>query len=183
MQKNILRNLNFLIYFLIATAIVTIQSTLFKYFPLNYLQPDFLLILSVYFGFKREALEGGIFIIMASLVLEAHSAAGRFFFLTCYLYAFVISKILSRIIVVPNRASVTFVSMGLTVLWKLGILVLLSTQGRAENGIKHFLIYLIPSIVTQGFATPFLFQLFNTIDLRTFKDEHAEDEYDMNKGF
>ena len=159
------------------------QSTLFKYFPLNYLQPDFLLIMAVYLGFKREPIEGGIFMILGSLILEAHSSAGRYFLLTCYLYTFVIAKILSLVIVVPNRVTVVLISMALSVLWKVGIIILLSLEGRAGNGISHFFVYLIPGLITQAIATPLCFHWMNQIDLKTYKDAHSDDEYDINREF
>lgn len=183
MQKNILRNLNFLFYLFMAVVMVTIQTTVFKYFPLNYIQPDFLLMVSVYFGFKRDFIEGGVFMILASLALESHSASGEYYFLTCYLYTFVIAKVLSRVVVVPNRVTIIMIAICLSVIWKLGILVLLGLEGRASNGIAHFFIYLIPGLISQAIFTPLFFQIFSAIDLKTHKDSHSEDEYDINKEF
>lgn len=181
MYRDILRKINFGIYVLIALAVATVQSTIFGYFPLNYLQPDIVLILAVYMGFKRDALEGGIFTIVAAIIMEAHSSAGTHFFLTTYLYAFLIAKILSRTVVVPDFFSSIGIVAVLTLLKRLGILALLGMYGRAENGLRHFLVYLVPGLLVQSLLTPLCFGWFGRIDLKTYKDEHAEDEYDINK--
>lgn len=183
MQKNILRNINFLIYLALVVAAATLQSTIFKYFPLNYVQPDFLLVLAVYLGFKRDNIEGGVLVVVGAMILEAHSATGRFFLLACYTYVFVITKVVSKVLVVPNRATVVLITISLTVFWKVLMLILLGTVGRAGNALAHFLIYLIPGIITQGFTAAFLLHWFNMVDLKTYKDSHAEDEYDINREF
>jgi hypothetical protein len=183
MYRNILRNVNFAVYFLIVLAIATVQSTIFGYFPFNYLQPDILLILAVFFGFRREPLEGGIFMMIAALVMEAHSGAGRFFFLATYLYSFLAAKLLSRMVVVPDMFSSIGIVAGLTLLKKLGLLALLALAGRGSNGVTHFFIYLVPGLLVQAALTPLCFMWFRRIDMMTYKDEHAEDEYDINKEF
>jgi hypothetical protein len=167
---------------LIVLAVATVQSTIFAYFPLNYIQPDTLLILAVFLGFRREPLEGGALIIVGATIMEAHSSAGKNFFLTTYLYAFVAAKLLSRTIVAPDYlASIGIVAV-LSLLKRVGILVLLGLNGRAANGLTHFLIYLVPGLFVQAALTPLCFAWFGRIDLMTYKDEHAEDEYDINKG-
>lgn len=181
MYRNILRKVNFAVYVVIAILIATIQSTIFGYFPLNYMQPDILLIVAVYFGFKRDLLEGGAFIVLASMILEANSGTASHFFLAVYLYSFLIAKMLSGTVVVPDFFSSIGIVGGLTVLKRLGILFLISTRGHAENGLKHFFIYLVPGLLVQALLTPILFSWFSRLDLVTYKDEHAEDEYDINR--
>jgi hypothetical protein len=167
---------------MIVLAIVTLQSTIFGYFPLNYLQPDLLLLVAVYVGLNRSLFEGGTFIILSAMIMEAHSGAGKNYFLTVYLYTFLIAKLLSRTVVVPDfLASIVIVST-LTVLKRIGILVLLGMEGRAGNGLRHFFIYIIPGLLVQALLTPAVFAWFRHIDLKTYKDEHSEDEYDINKG-
>ncbi|MBI3544798.1 MAG: hypothetical protein HY075_16120 [Deltaproteobacteria bacterium] len=183
MYRNILRKVNFGLYLLIALAIATVQSTIFGYFPLNYVQPDTLLILAVYLGFKRDILEGGLYMILASMVMEAHSSVGKNFFLTTYMYAFLVAKVLSRTVVVPDFFSSIGIVAALTLLKRLGLLALLGLEGHAANGVTHFLVYLVPGLLVQAALTPLCFSWFSRIDLRTYKDEHAEDEYDINKGF
>src|SRR3954465_8739747 len=105
MYRTILQRANFGIYLLIAIAAAVVQSTVFGYRPLNYLQPDLVLIVAVYFGFRRELLEGGIFVIIASMIMQKHSGSGASFYLMFYLYAFLIAKLISRLVVVPSMLS------------------------------------------------------------------------------
>jgi len=179
--KDILRKINFFIYLFIAVFIAILQSTFFSYFPLYYIHPDITLIVVVYLGFKRDILSGGIITIFIALIIEAHSSVAPNFFLTVYLYSFVITKILSRILVLPDILSSICVVAALTFLKQTGLLVLLELYGKAENGIKHVLIYLFPAIVVQVLLTFVIFPWLRKIDLKTFKDEHAEDEYDIHR--
>lgn len=181
MYRDILRKVNFAIFIAIVIAAALIQSTIFGYFPLNYIQPDILLILAVYMGFKRDVFEGGVFVILASIIMEAHSSTSAHFFLTLYLYAFIIATVLSRTVVVPDFFSSIGIVAALSLLKRIGLLFLLSTYGRAENGFKHFLIYLLPGLVMQGLLTPLFFSWFGVIDMKTYKDEHVDDEYDINR--
>jgi hypothetical protein len=186
MYKNILKNINFLLYLLVALLIATVQSTIFAYYPLHYFQPDLLLIMVVYLGFKRDILEGGTLVLLAAMILEAHSSAGRNFLLTTYLYTFLIAKILSRMVVVPDMVTAIGFVTGLTIFKRIGLLILLGMQGRAENSLKHFMIFIggvLLEVVVQATLTPPFFAWFNIIDMRTYKDEHSEDEYDINKEF
>jgi hypothetical protein len=161
----------------------TLQSTIFKFFPLNYFQPDFVLIMTVYLGFKRESIEGGLLVILSSFILEAHSGAGKSFLLTAYTYSFVITKLMSKVIVVPNRITLVMISAGLSLFTKMINLFLLGMDGKAGNAVANTFIYLVPSMLTQAAAAVILLGVFNLIDLKTFKDAHAEDEYDINREF
>ena len=183
MYRDILRRVNFAIFLTIALLAAVLQSTIFGYFPLNYVQPDLLLIMAVYAGFRRNIIEGGAFVMIAAIMQEAHSSTGEHFYLTVYLYTFLIAKVLSRTVVVPDFFSSIGIVTALTILKRVGILMLIGTYGHAENGVKHFFIYLIPGLLVQALLTPLCFSWFSKLDLRTYKDEHAEDEYDINKGF
>jgi len=183
MYKNILRRVNFVIYLALIVGFTALQSTIFSYFPLHYLQPDLLLILSVYLGLRRELVEGAIFTIIAATMMEAASASGNHFLLTVYLYAFLIAKVLSDTIIVPDFFSSIGIVAMLTVFRKIGMLFLFGLEGRAQNALSHFLIYLVPGILVQSLLTPACFSIFKRIDMRTYKDEHSEDEYGINKGF
>ena len=183
MNRDLFRKFNFIIYLAFIFALISLETTLFRYGALHYFQPDLFLILCIYIGFKRDIVEGALLVTLGALFLEAHSSAGNFYFFTLYLYVFVASKILSRAVVVPDLISSVGMTVSLSILKKIGILVLLGLQAKAMNGVKHFFIFLIPGLLSQVFFTPVLFSLFLKIDLATYKDEHAEDEYGFNKGF
>ena len=174
--------MNFWIYFALGIVAVVLQSTLFVYPPLHYFQPDILLIIVVYMGFRRNIIEGGFFAACAGVMVEANSGSASQFMVLTYMYAFLIAKILSRILVAPDFLSSLGMSGALFVIKKIGILLLLATRGHFENGVRHFFIFLFPGVFVQLLLTPILFAWFMKIDLLTYKDDHAEDEYDINKG-
>ncbi|MGE4232712.1 MAG: hypothetical protein AB7F43_05220 [Bacteriovoracia bacterium] len=176
MYRDVLQKLNFVIYLIIAIVACTLQSTIFTYSPLNFFQPDIGLILAVYLGMRRDFLEGGILVALVALILEIHSSVGRFFLMTLYVYIFVIAKLFSKTVIISDLFSSIGITTSLLVLKRLGILVLLFWVGKAENGLKHFFIHLIPGIIVHAIIAPALFSWFQSIDLRTYKDSRADDE-------
>lgn len=183
MYRNILRKLNFFIFLFIAIISITIETTIFCNFPLHYIKPDFVLILSVYLGFRRNLLEGAALVIAASIIQEAHTSNYQHVYITLYLYAFVASQLLSKTVIISDLISITGIIVSLTVLKRLTLLTSLFVQGHGGSLVGHFFVYFIPSIFIQIVLTPLLFKWFKQIDLRTFKDAHAEDEYEINKEF
>jgi hypothetical protein len=184
MYRNILQRANFGIYILIAVAAAVLQSTLFGYRPLSYLQPDLILILAVFFGFRRDLFEGGIFVIIAAMIMEQHSGSGNNFYLMMYLYSFLIAKLISKLIVVPSMLSSIGIVAALTLLGRLLMLILVQMSGGHPSFLfRHFFISVLPGVLVQIVFTPICFAWFSAIDLKTYKDEHADDEYDINKGF
>ncbi len=182
MYRDILRKVNFAFYVLLVLFIVAIQSTVFSYFPLYFVQPDLVLILTVYLGFKRNLFEGALLVFLSALILETASGAGNNFFVTSYLYTFIIAKILSKTIVSPSFVSTVLIAAALSLFKRVAILVLLGMRGKVDNAWMNFFIYIIPHLVVQGLFTPVCFEFFRFLDTLTYKDEHAEDEYDLNRG-
>lgn len=184
MYRNILPKLNFGIFLLIAMAAAVVQSTIFGYTPLNFVQPDIILITVIYFGFRRTLIEGGIFVLLAAIIMEQHSGAGNNYFLAAYTYIFMATKVISRLIVVPSMLSTISIVAALTLLERLGLLLLTHWSGGNVGFVfRHLFVSILPGILIQVIFTPICFSWFMNIDLKTFKDEHAEDEYDINKGF
>lgn len=175
--------MNFVVFLALVLIGVILQTTLFQRFPFNYFQPDFLLILITYMGFKRNPIEGGIFVCIASKILEAHSGAGQHFLLTSYIYCFIIAQILGHILVRPQLLTSIPIVAGLTLFKRTLILVLIGLKADWTNSLVSFFIHLLPSLLVQGLLAPFLFELFKSIDLATYKDEHAEDEYKLDRDF
>ncbi|HRK02960.1 MAG TPA: hypothetical protein PLH57_09875, partial [Oligoflexia bacterium] len=170
----------FFIFIFIAILGVTVQSTVFSYFPIHYLQPDLLLIMCVYAGFHRNNIEGGIFAILCAMIAENNSTAAESYSLVVYVFVFVISKILSRAVVVPDLMTSTGIVAGLSLFKKLVLLALLAHAGKFWNSFESFLIYLIPGVAVQAALTPVVFTWLNRVDLRTYKDSHADDEYQFS---
>lgn len=176
--------MNFAVYLLIALMAAILESTVFAYKPLNYIQPDIILVMTVFLGFRRNILEGGIVVILTAIIMELHSGAGDKFYLAVYLYTFLGAKVVSRLIVVPSILSSIGIVGLLTLIARIVILLLTQASGGHSGFLfRHFFISILPGVVTQMVFTPILFSWFSALDLKTFKDEHSEDEYDINKGF
>lgn len=182
MHKTVYQRLNFVFYILIMLAGAIFQSTLLTYFPFSWFKPDLMFILAVYFGYQKDLLEGGTLLLIGSWIFQIHSSAGHHYFLVVYLYTFLFAKILSKIFVTQTILTSTFgIGIVLYVFKQLGLLTLLSMNGKYNNAFLHFAAHLIPSLVTQAALIPILFKLFKKLDLNTFSDIHSEDEMDLNK--
>ncbi len=159
-----------------------LQSTLLNYFPFSWFKMDLLFLLAVYFGYQKDLLEGGTLLLIGSWIYQIHSSAGHHYFLVVYLYTFLFAKILSKIFVTQTILTSTFgIGMVLYVFKELGLLVLLSLNGKYNNTFLHILIHIVPSLITQAALIPILFKMFKELDLKTYSDIHAEDEMDLNK--
>ncbi len=176
MQRTYLKYLNTVFFALLLLIAVSFQSTLFSYHPIEYFKPDLILLIVVYFGFRRTIIEGGIFAIIAGLILKNHSSAASHFAMTVYLYLFLISKILSRAVASPNFLSSMSMVAFLTLLKKTGFLILTWFEGSQPLRVlfDNFLIYLIPGVLAQALLTPLFFGIFKELDHYTHKDELAE---------
>lgn len=181
MYRVFFRRLNLVIYLLIAAGAAILQSTVFHYWPFNYLHPDVVFVMAVYFGYRRSLVEGSLLTILASLVMQAHSGAGHHFLLTTYVYVFLCAHLLSRFFVIKKAVAAAGMGAALFALKQVGILVLLGLQGRLQNAAQHLLLHFVPSLAVQAAILPILFEAFHRLDLRTWADAHAEDDYDLNK--
>lgn len=183
MLRLTLPKINFLFYVAIYAFVLSIQTTIFGSFPLSFIQPDIVLLMAVYFGFRRGLYEGGLLVALFALGAEAHSSSGEYFFFTLYLYAFVIAKMLSRSVLVPDMASSMGIVATLALFKRLGVILLLGTYGQSSGVWWSFLTHVVPSVLAQTALTPLLFSWFTRLDMRTWKDQHADDEYDLNREF
>ena len=71
----------------------------------------------------------------------------------------------------------------LALLKELASIVFLGLDNRYANIPRHLFFTFLTSLIAQAAVTPFLFRAFLELDLKTWSDDHAEDEYDLNKGF
>ncbi len=182
-SKNILRKFGFLIYLVIVVIGTLVSTTVFQYEPFHIMHPDFLMILAVYLGFRRSIAEGAFLLAVASLIVKSHSSSSESFLLVIYLYSFAITKGLSKIITQPTKVTLILVLCMLTICSKLGLILLWGLSGKAGNAYFHLLVTAIPQAIATSVVAFFLVELFAYIDRRTFKDLHAEDEYDINRDF
>ncbi len=184
MHRGLYRKMNLALYVLIAMVFAVLQTTIFSYFPFNYLHPDIAFIIAVYFGYRRGLIEGGIVVAFTAIVLRAHSGADQHFFMIVYMYTFLLAKLLRKIFATRSILTSSIGMGSLLYFFKqVAVFSLFWFDGKQDNALMHTLIHLIPGLLTQMALTPVFFALFHRLDLLTWADEHAEDEYDLNREF
>jgi hypothetical protein len=153
---------------------IAVQTSLFSFWPLQYLQPDVILFVVVWVALKRGFFEGGCITLIIADFAELHSAAPQGMFLITYMAVFLAVRGLSRLVVIPNLSSLVMVTLFISVFWKalsLGILHLLGASG---NQWKHTLLYLFPGAIIEGLLGMWVYRWLEKYDLVTFKTVHTE---------
>ncbi len=170
MKRIILRVLNGPIMILLICAVVAVQSSLFISFPLNWIQPDILLLLVIWFSLKREFTEGGILTLILGQVAETHSSSPAGALLVSYMAVYLSVRLAAQLIVIPDFHSWIRLSMISSALWKLSSLLVLMTLEKASLQWRHTLIHLIPSAVTTGIVGLWFFPALDRLDRLTHKN-------------
>lgn len=173
--------MNFVAYVLIALSAAILQTTIFNQSLFRWFHPDIAFILAVYFGYRKGIVEGGILTALTALMIEAISSSPSHFLLSTYIYTYVVAKVLSRIYVMKSLATASGIVALLYCMKQAGLLVLMITAEKGANAFPNLLLHLIPGLIAQVALTPVLFSIFHSLDLNTWSDIHAEDEYDLNK--
>ncbi len=81
---------------LLGFVLVVIQTTLFSFFPLNFLKVDFLLILTIYVGFYRPPFRGIFLAFLLGSILDVFSGSPAGIFAFLRVLSCSLSKALSR---------------------------------------------------------------------------------------
>lgn len=155
---------------------IAIQTSLFSFWPLNYLQPDIVLLVVIWMALKRGFAEGGVLTLVISDFAELHSAAPQGMFMLTYMIVFLCVRGLARLIVIPNIPSLVMVTLFISLGWKLVCLGILHLLGAGGNQWRHTLLYLFPGAVVEGLLSIVVYRMLERYDLATFKfvrKEHA----------
>src|SRR4051812_18359453 len=119
MIRIVLRLLNSPALLLLSLVGVAIQTSLFASSPLNYIQPDILLILIVWCALKRDFTEGGVLTLILGNIAEIHSSSPQGVMLVSYMAIYLLVRLSSKLLVLPNISSLVLVTISVTVAWKL----------------------------------------------------------------
>jgi hypothetical protein len=169
---------------LLAAIGVAIQTSLFNSYPLEYLQPDLILLLVIWCGLKREFAEGGILTLILANIAEIHSAVPQGGFLVTYMTLYLLIRSISRLFVIPNLSALIILTLAASVYWKLALLGVLHLLGLSDNQWQHTLIFLLPGAVMQGALGIWVYRWLEQFDLMTFKNERdrsaLEDELQLD---
>jgi hypothetical protein len=174
---------------LLTLIAIAIQTSLFSFWPLPYLQPDIVLLVVIWMALKRGFFGGGMVTLIISDFSELHSAAPQGMYFITYMTVFLCVRGLVRLIVIPNVHSLIMLTLFVSIFWKLQCLGILHLLGSGSNQWRHTLLYLFPGAVIEGLLSTWVYRGLDKYDWITFKavrKEHASytsDEYEDDLGF
>jgi hypothetical protein len=148
---------------------IAVQTSLFSFWPLTYLQPDLVLLVVVWMALKRGFFEGGCLVLIISDMAELHSAAPQGIFAITYMTVFLGMRGLARLIVIPNLHSLVMVTLFVSIFWKLACLGVLHLLGAGGNQWRHTLLYLFPGAVIEGLLSILVYRALDLYDRKTYK--------------
>jgi rod shape-determining protein MreD len=174
MTRIILRLLNGPLMIFVVCLGAAIQSSLFLSFPLNWMQPDLLLLLVVWFSLKRSFTEGGILTLLLGQIAEIHSSSPSGALLLSYMLVYLGVRLASKLLVIPDFHSWIRLTLVSSAAWKFISLVVLAYLDKAGSQWEHTLVHLIPGAVTTGIAGLWIYPWLDRIDRITHKNQQME---------
>ena len=174
MTKIILKLLNLPGLLLLALLGIGIQTSLFQFWPLQYLQPDFLLIIVIWVALRRSFWEGGWISLLIADFAELHSAVPQGTFLISYMGIYLAVRGFSKIAVLPNLYSLVSLTLFASMLWKLGILGVLHSLGVSNSAWKHTILFIFPGAVVEGITAIWSYRLLDRYDTLTYRAPKRE---------
>jgi hypothetical protein len=174
MTRILLRFFNFPGLVLLTLLGIAVQTSLFSFWPLSYLQPDIVMLVVVWMALKRGFAEGGTLTLVISDFAELHSAAPQGIFMISYMTVFLCVRGLARIIVIPNISSLIMVTLFVSLAWKLEILAIMHLLGAGGNQWRHTLLFLFPGAVVEGLLAIAVYRGLELYDAVTCKSVRSE---------
>jgi hypothetical protein len=175
MTRLLLRALNTPALIFMAVVGVAIQTSLFSFWPLQYLQPDIILLLVIWCALRRDFLEGGVVTLLIARLAEVHSGAPSGVFLITYMLVYLGVRLAARLLVIPDLSSFVLVTLIVTAGAKIstGLLTQLLGAGGFAHW-KHAAIFLVPEALVNGMMGKWVFRWLERFDWATFRNIHAE---------
>jgi cell shape-determining protein MreD len=174
MTRIFLKLLNGPLMIFLTCMAVGIQSALFVSFPLNWIQPDLLILMVIWLSLKRSFTEGGVLTLILGEIAELHSSAPSGSLLIAYMTIYLGVRLASRLVVIPDFHSwirLTLVSSGV---WKATSLLVLAYLDKAESQWRHTLIHLLPSAISTSLLGLWIYPTLDRFDRWTHKNLKME---------
>ena len=173
MTRAILRALNSPILILIMIIAIALQSSLFASGWIRHFQPDFVLILVVWFGLRRNFGEGGVMTLLLANLNEIHTAAPQGLFLIGYMLVYLGIRVLSKLLVIPNLFSYSLIAGGSTVFFRLCCMIVLYLLGVSTFHWRYTFTSLFLSATAQTLFSIWIFRALDRFDWITYKNSQA----------
>ncbi len=183
MTRVLMNLLNAPALLLLFTIAIALQTSLFAFYPLNYLQPDIVLVGVIWFALHRNFTEGGILTLLLAEIAEIHTSAPQGLFLLTYILIYLIVRALCKFVAITDLSALVLLSMGASIAWKLLCLFILYLLGISENQWKHTFVLMLPGSVMVGVTSIWIYKCLKWFDWVTYKDTRArkilEDELQL----
>lgn len=169
MNALLLRALNPFIFVLLMMAGVALQTSLFREYPMMYLQPDVLLIGIVWCAFKRSLFEGGILTLIFANIAEVHSATPQGFFFVLFMAIYLLIRASDYYLLLNRGISLVWVTIYASIGLKLMTIGLEYWMGITTRNLKFTFAIAPFGIVIEALVAIWLFQLLEKFDKLTSK--------------
>jgi hypothetical protein len=174
MIRLLLRTSNTPALLLIAMIGVAIQTSLFSFWILNYIEPDVLFLLVIWCALRRPYVEGGILTLLIAEIAEVHSAAPSGMYMISYMTAYLALRGAARLLVISDLAFLRLLTLFASVFVKIIMMIVFGLMGGSRAQIQHMIIFIFPSAVMNGFLGQYLYAWLQKLDWVTFKNTRAE---------
>jgi len=171
----ILRYANAPLLILMVLLGVGIQTSFFSFYPLNYLQPDIILLIVIWMSFKRPFIEGGILTLIFSEIAEVHTSGIRGIFFITYMSIYLLIKLFNKMLIFQSYQSLIGLTLFVSLFWKLESLLLIYFLNYGANQWQHTLALLLPGALMEGALGIWVYRWLEKLDWITFKDPRARD--------
>ena len=178
MRRLLLKTLNPILMILIACVGVALQTTLFRFSWIEFLQPDCLLILTVFVALRRNFYEGGFLVLVLGLIGQLHSAAPNGVLLLIYMTIFLAIRSMVQWLVVTDHRSLVMVTLASSIAFKLLAWTLLWLLGAPSGHGLYVLTYASSQAVMNALIFWALLSRLDRLDWITFKHPMASRRLD-----
>lgn len=182
MIRLLLRALNSPALILLSMLGIAIQTSLFSFWPLTYLQPDIVLLLTVWCGLRRPFAEGGFITLIIAHIAEIHSGAPSGVFLINYMLLYMGVRGAARLLVIPDFSSIVLVILSASAFSKVATSLLLQLLGASGSQWRHALFDLVPEALVNGMIGKWLFTWLERFDWATCRIVHGDQALDNEIG-
>ncbi|MBI4924322.1 MAG: hypothetical protein HY843_00230, partial [Bdellovibrio sp.] len=174
MIKIILKTANPIAIIIMSIIAIALQTSIFKFYPLNYLQPDMVLLVIIWCSLNRNFTEGGILALILANITELHSAAPQGVFLIAYMSLYLTVRALSYWLVIKDLTAMVLLTLGASIFWKGICLLTVYLLGFGQNLWRHSLVLLLPGAIMAGVLSIWIYRFLIWFDKITYTDNKTK---------
>lgn len=159
------------VYILIGTCLITFESSMLSFLPIEFFKPDLGIPLIIYATLFLGPQGGLIISLLIGLTQEILSNSPHGAILFTKISIFLITTFLKNKIYIDSRYSFSYVCSGFVVLESFLFLTLsLLARGETSN-IINVMFYTIPNAIFTGFFSIFIFSLVEYLNVKYLNEE------------